>query len=155
MTTTEIKRQIEELKAGRSMETLKKEDKKLYYQVKGLSEKLSEARAYENKQFITKEDLVEYKALIIWMMKNKGNFRGYLNLKEAMQNLLDEVESGNIIYKTKKGIKGIVTKLALSIALDNSYNNMIDANGIDILSQNTYNNSLLNAYQQFKMNALM
>jgi hypothetical protein len=150
----DLQNRIEELKAGRTLVQLKKEDKKSYYKVQSLSSKLSELKAQENGQYITKEDLVEYKGLVIWLMKNKTNYRGYLNLKSAMTILLSDIESQNIVYKTKRGIKGIVSKMAISAGLTDVENNLRNANGIEI-TDNTYGNRILEDFTTFKLTALM
>jgi len=153
-TMEDLKNRIEELKSGRTLAQLKKEDIKTYYQVKSLASKVSELKAQENGQYITKEDLVEYKGLVIWLMKNKTNYRGYLNLKSAMTILLSEIESQNIVYKTKRGIKGIVSKMAISAGLTDVENNLRNANGIEI-TDNTYGNRILEDFTTFKLTALM
>ena len=150
----DLKNRIEELKAGRTLAQLKKEDTKIYYKVQSLSSKLSELKAQEKGQYITKEDLVEYKGLVIWLMKNKTNYRGYLNLKSAMTILLSEIESQNIVYKTKRGIKGIVSKMAISAGLTDVENNLRNANGIEI-TDNTYGNRILEDFSNFRLTALM
>ena len=86
-------------------------------------------------------------------MKNKTNFRGYLNLKEAMTTLLGDIILNNVVYITQRGIKGIIVDLAIKHGLDNSYENLISANSIDICRDNTYNNELLNKFEQFNINA--
>ena len=116
---TTLAQEIKDIKAGRTMAQLKAEDKKAYYTVKSLSSKLSEEKAAANQQFITKADLVEYKGLIVWIMTKKANYRNYLNLNEAMTTLLNKVENENITFKTRRGIKGIVSSLALHVALNN------------------------------------
>jgi len=87
-------------------------------------------------------------------MKNKTNYRGYLNLKSAMTILLSEIESQNIVYKTKRGIKGIVSKMAISAGLTDVENNLKNANGIEI-TDNTYGNRILEDFSNFKLSALM
>ena len=151
---TTLAQEIKDIKAGRTMAQLKAEDKKAYYTVKSLSAKLSEEKAATAGNYITKEDLVEYKGLIIWIMTKKANYRGYLNLKDAMTALLNKVERENIVYKTRRGIKGIVSSLALQVALNNVEDNLRDANGFDVTT-NTYGNSILEGFQSFKLNALM
>lgn len=151
---TTLENRINELKNGRTLAELKKECPKTYYQVRDLASKLSEERAMYNGQFLTKEHLVEFKPLIIWIMKNKTNFAGYLNLKSAMTILLNRVESENITFKTKKGIKGIITKLAISAGLTDVENNLREQNGISI-NESVYSNPLLNSFQNFRLSALM
>lgn len=145
---------IAELKAGRTLAELKKENVKLYYKVKGLASKLSAEKAISNGNFITKSNLAEYRGLIIWIMKNKTNYRGYLNLNNAMTILLNKVESENIVFKTKRGIKGIIAKLAISAGLDDVDSNLRKANGLTILD-NTYGNAILEDFAQFRLNALI
>lgn len=150
---TTLKAQIEELKAGRTLAQLKAEDKKAYYKVKSLTEKLSIEKAKENGQFITKAHLVEYRNLIIWMMAKKGNYNGYLNLKEAMGQMLTRIENKEFIYKTEKGIKSILCNLALSIALENCEANVRTRFGLDELAGSQDSNALYQ-FEQFKLRTL-
>lgn len=140
-----IEDQITELKNGRTMKQLKEEDVKLYYKVKSLSSKLSIEKSRKNGNFITKSDLVEYRSLIIWILKNKVDYRGYLNLNNSMTILLNRVENEKIIYKTKKGIKGIVVKLTISCGLEDVEKNLRESTG----------NTLMESFQQHRLNVLM
>ena len=142
---------IEQIKAGRTLKQLKLDDTKAYYRVKGLSQKLSEQKAFDNGNFITKQHLSEYRNLIIWAL-NKTNFRNYLNLKEAMSAILNEVEDGRIVYKTERGIKGIVTNMAFGSGLDNVDKNLREANGLQLAT--THESRLLQTFTQFKMQLL-
>jgi len=103
---------------------------------------------------ITKEDLTEYKGLIIFMLK-KCNFKGYLDVKSTMVEMLREVQSGCITCKTIRSVKSTIVSLSIQKALDNCYENMIKNEGIDILTENTYNNKLLNQFQSFSLSAKM
>ena len=123
------------------------------YKTKRLKSDLGFLKAELKGQFITKEDLVEYKGLIIFLLK-KANYRGYMNLKQSMTTMLEEIETKNIVYKTKRGIKGILSRMALTIGLENSENNLREANGIDILA-NSYGNEILSNFIQFRLNTLM
>ena len=149
-----LQEQINEMKDGRTMNQLKDEDIKLYYKVKSLASKLSEEKARENGQFITVDDLKEYKALIIWVLKNKVNYRGYLNLKKAMTILLNSVEKEKVIFKTKKSIKSTIVRMAISAGLEDVENNMREANGIE-WNASTMNTPMLADFQQFRLSALM
>ena len=148
----DLENTIADLKAGRTLAELKKEDSKNYYKVKSLVSKLSEQKAAFNKQYITKENLTEYKGLIIWIMKNKCNYKGYLNLKSAMVILLNDVENQKVVYKTKRGIKGIITKMAIDAGLMDAETNLRNANGID-WTTNTYGNRILEDFSSFRVNA--
>ena len=147
--------QIADLKAGRTMKSLKAEDKKAYYKVQGLTSKLSELKASESGKFITKAHLVEYKGLIIWLLKNKTNFKGYMNLSEAMQIILDKVENEKIVYKTERSIKRIVSELTIHAGLQNAEDNLRKANGLDYAAYNSLNNRLLDEFQTFRLNAIV
>lgn len=151
---TTLENQIAELKKGRTLAQLKAEDKKTYYKVKSLASKLSAEKAAQKGNYITKENLVEYKALIIWIMKNKTNYNGYLNLKSAMNILLKKVTTENIVYKTKRGIKGIISQLAISAGLEDVENNLREANGFSVLTETT-GNIILENFQQHKLTVLM
>jgi len=146
--------QIAELKAGRTLAQLKSDDIKLYYKVKGLASELSELKAEANGNLIIKADLVEYRNLVIWILRNKVNYRGYLNLNDTMKVILSEVENGKIIYKTKRGIKGIIVNLAKNAGLENVEANLRAANGLSVLDL-SYGNSILEAYAQHRLTVLM
>lgn len=103
---------------------------------------------------ITKDHLVEYRNLIIWMLNRKANYRGYMNLAESMNEILDQVNSGKVTYKTTRGIKGVLCKLALSVGLSNSEKNLREKNGISIMA-GTYDSPVIKDFQQFRINALM
>lgn len=147
-----LETKIAELKQGRTLVQLKKEDVKSYYKVKSLASKLSTEKAYSKGNFISKQDLVDYKKLIIWAM-NRSNYNGYLNLKDAMSILLNEVEGKKIVYKTKAGIKGIVTNLAVNAALENIDDNLRKAHGLSVLDC-TNGNPVLESFTQHKLNVL-
>jgi len=149
-----LENQIKEAKAGRTLAQLKKEDIKLYYWVKSQASKLSAEKALQNGNFITKAHLVEFKGLIIWLLRNKVNYNGYLNLTNAMSIMLNTVEHENIVFKTKRGIKGIVSNLAIHAGLEDVENNLRAANGLTALD-NTFGNSILEAFTQHKITVLM
>ncbi|MCT4665663.1 MAG: hypothetical protein N4A45_10555 [Flavobacteriales bacterium] len=151
---TTLQQQINELKAGRTLKQLKAEDKKTYYKVQGLSSKLSEQRAFEKGNFINKEHLVELKGLIIWLMKNKTNYKGFLNLKEAMTSLLNRVENEKIVFITTKGIKGIISRLAISEGLQNTEDNLRKYHDLDP-TKGSYDSPILADFQQHRLDALM
>ncbi|MXV39392.1 hypothetical protein GO491_12005 [Flavobacteriaceae bacterium Ap0902] len=156
MKTKELQNKIAELKAGRTMKAIKAEDIKLYYKIQGLSSKLSELKAYNKGQFITKEHLTEYKPLIIWLLKNKTNYKGYLNLKNAMTILLSYVEGNNLVYKTERGIKGIISNLAIEAGLEDVEDNLRRAKNLDMSRDNTVENKrVLDHFYQFRLDALM
>ena len=147
-----LKNQIETLKAGRTLAQLKIEDKKTYYRVKEMASKLSQLKAASKAQFITKDHLTELKGLIIWKLK-RCDYRGCLDLKAAMTILLNRVESQNIIFKTKAGIKGIVSNLAINAGLENVEANLREANGFSV-TDNSYGNAVLENFMQHRLNVL-
>jgi len=114
--------------------------------------KITKTRKISEKS-VTKEHLTEYKTLIIWLLNNKCNYKGYLNLKQTMQTLLSKVENNEIKYKTLKGIKGVITRETLHTGLANSETNLRAANGFDILTL-TNGNSILEAFQSYKLTIL-
>ncbi len=149
-----LEKEIKELKNGRTMKQIKLENRKLYYKIQSKSQKLSVLRAESKGNFLTKEHLSEFKGLIIWILKNKTNYRGYLNLVEAMKMMLDKVENENIVYISNKGIKSVIVRLAIGCGLTVTENNLRAANGISDLT-NSYGNTLLEDFWQFRINALM
>lgn len=149
-----LEEQIKELKDNRTLAEIKEKDKKTYYKIKSLTEKLSDEKAREKGNFITKEHLTEYKPLIIWALKNKANYKGYLNLKESMQDLLDDVEKEKPIYKTEKSIKNSIVRMAILAGLSNSEKNLRESKGYSVAT-NTMGHKDLEDFTQFRLNALM
>lgn len=148
------KEQINELKDGRTLKQIKSEDPKTYYKIQSLSEKLSVENAYEKGQFITREHLTEYKPLIIWLLKNKVDFGECLDMRQTMIDMLNKVESTKIIYKSEKGIKGIVCDLAIRCGLANVENNLRERNGMTIHTSEM-NTPLLESFNLHRLNVLM
>lgn len=153
MTTQELATRIETLKAGRTMKQLKSEDIKLFYRVQKMASELSELKAKDNGQVITKEHLTEYKNLIIWILKNKVNYRGYLNLIEAMQSMVDDISAKKYVFKTQAGIKSIVCKIAISNGLNNVEKNLREMNGLDIYTSESH--PIIANFVQHRLNVLM
>lgn len=148
-TLKDLQKEIAELKDGRTIKEIKADDVKLYYTIQGLTKKVSELKAIEKGQFITKNDLTEYKGLIIFLIK-KTNYKNTLTIKEAMQAILDKVENENIVYITKKGIKGIIADLTKRTVLHAVWEKRFDA-----INDNSMNNSDYNQFQQFRIKQLM
>ena len=148
-----LQEQINEITQGRTMNQLKVEDRKSYYKVKSLKEKLSWEKSEEKGQFITKEHLSEYRNLIIWTLKNRVNFNGYLNLKDTMISILNRIENENIVYRTTKGIKGIVVSMSVSEGLKNVEENLRSSNGIDWTVGET-RSPIIRSFVQHKLNVL-
>ena len=116
--------------------------------------KVRKTRKVIAEKFVTKADLTEYKNLIIWLLKNKTNYSGYLNLSSAMTILLKKAKNNEITYKTKRGIKGSISRATISAGLQDSENNLRNFLGLDITAL-TNGNSELENFQQFRLNALM
>lgn len=76
----------------------------------------------------------------------------------TLENNIKELKAGRTIaqlkIEDKKGIKAIVSDLAIREGLNNSETNLREANGFSILV-NTYGNDILESFQSFKLNALM
>jgi hypothetical protein len=70
-----------------------------------------------------------------------------------MQQLLDEVEDGRITAKTKRGIKGAITRRATLIALQNVEDNMDRVYGVD-WAMGAAGSQLIEAYQQHRLNVI-
>lgn len=149
-----LEERISKIKDGKTLAQLKKDDIKSFYTVKGLSSKLSELKAEQKGNFVTKEHLTEYKNLIIWALKNKVNYRGNLNLKDAMTNILKKVESGEITFKTKKGIKKKILNLTVREGLENTEKNLRKNLGLPVTT-NYSDNPVLRDFQQHRLNVLM
>ena len=77
-----------------------------------------------------------------------------MNLKQSMTTMLKKIENENIVFKTKRGIKGILSGMALTIGLENSETNLREANGICVTA-NSYGNEILSNFIQFRLNTLM
>ena len=104
-------------------------------------------------KFITKADLKEYKKLIIWLLNNKVNYQGCLNLKESMGAILAKAENNEICYKTKRGIKGAITRATIELGLANVEENLRKQNGFNIKTL-TNGNSILEHFQNHRLNVL-
>ena len=152
-----LEERIAELKDGRTLAQLKKEDIKTFYKVRSLSDKLSIEKARDKGNFITKEHLIEYKRLIIWILEKKVNYKGCLNLKKAMRILLETIETEKvnekIVYKTEKSIKRIVVWQTIIAGLEDVQDNFREAHGFTVLDHVT-GNPKLEALQQHKLNVL-
>lgn len=148
-TLKNLQKEIAEMKDGRTMKEIKADDIKLYYTIQSLAKKANELKAIEKGQFITKAYLTEYKGLIIFLIK-KTNYKNTLTLKEAMQAILDKIENENIIYITKKGIKGIIADLTKRTVL-----HLVWKKRFDVIRDNSMNNSDYEQFQQFRIKQLM
>lgn len=71
------------------------------YKVRSLKSKLSYLKAELKGNIVTKENLSEYRSLIIYTVKQTK-----LDLKTVMISLMNE----KIVYKTSKGMKSEITK---------------------------------------------
>jgi len=116
--------------------------------------KAKKTRKVMAEKFVTKADLIEYKKLIVWLLKNKTNYRGNLNLSSAMNILLSKAENNKITYKTKRGIKGAISRATISSGLEDAEINLRNFLGLDATAL-TNGNSELEKFQQFRLNALM
>lgn len=72
-------------------------------------------KAIQEGRFLKKEDLVEYRRLIIWILNKKVDVQCMMNLKEVMQKMLDRVNEEKIIYSSEKARKRTVCDLAKSV----------------------------------------
>ena len=68
--------------------------------------------------FIAKSDLVEFKALIIFVAKKSLYFNSTENLKSVMTELLNRVDAKKLSFVTRKSIKNTICQSVKSIALE-------------------------------------
>ena len=78
------------------------------YKVKSLKEKLSWLKAEQKGNYVSREHLTEYRNLIIWKIKNSLYYNTQQNVVNVMNILLAKVEANEIIFRTEKGIKGLL-----------------------------------------------
>ena len=105
------------------------------------------------KVLATLSDLKEYKKLIIFYINRASYPMANVSLSEVMTMLLDEVNKGGVYAKTKRGIKGAITRKATSLALEVSDENIRENNGFSILD-NTTGNPILERLAQFRLDIL-
>jgi len=144
-----------------SIEQLKKIDiKDLQEQIKEtrnrnqkdkLRDLLKKAKAAQSNKFVTVDDLKEYKGLIIWNIKNVSY--GFDLVKAVMTEMLRMVEANEVGYVTRKGIKGIVSKLANNITLRMAEEKLRKENGISELVGAT-ESSVIADFEQYRINKI-
>ncbi len=108
-------------------------------------------RTVRKEVVITIDDLKEYRGLIMWYINN-SNY-GFNLTKKAMEMMLDEVNAGKVKSKTKRGIKGKLTKLAKSITLELAELELRNRLGLDI-TVNYGENTELEKFQQYRLDKL-
>lgn len=124
------------------------------YKTKDLKEQLSWMKAEAKGQFITREHLVELKPLIIHVANKSLYFRGLGdNLKELMTTLLNT----KMVYRTEKGIKGIVCDNVKMIAKSINTNYVAKVEGEEIWTNSNLRceGTLYYKVQQFNLQMLM
>jgi len=145
-----LQTQIAALKNGRTLAQLKAEDKKAYYKVQSLSEKLSAEKAIQNQNFVTKEHLVELKNLIIWKINRSMFFSSKENLCKIMKAILADVEANKLVYRTEKGIKSIVMNAIVGYAQDVCFDELVEREGKEILSNSNLRQNPNGLYAKFQ-----
>jgi len=88
------------------------------YKTKDLKNQLSWMKAKKAGKFITKSDLINYRNLIIFMINKSLFFKSPVNTKRVMQLLLEDAENGKMVFRTEKGIKGIICSNIFFICRD-------------------------------------
>lgn len=124
------------------------------YKIKDLKEKLSWMKAADKGQFITREHLIELRPLIIHIANKSLYFKGLGdNLKELMTELLNT----KMVYRTEKGIKGIVCDNVKLIAKSINTNYVAKIEGEEVWSNSGLRaeGTLYYKVQQFNLQMLM
>ena len=108
------------------------------YKIKDLKNQLSWMKAEEAGKFITKEHLVEYRNLIIFIAKKSLYFQSNyaIDLRSLMNTLLSVVNANELVYRTEKGVKGIIVSAVKSIASGINMNRVEESEGSEIWTNN-------------------
>jgi len=126
-------------------EDLVNEDKKII---------VTKKKTTKKEVLATVSDLKDLKNLIIYYINKASYSLSNVSLNKVMTVLLNDVNKGVVSAKTKRGIKGAITRRATSIALSVSEENLRENNGFSIL-ENTNGNSILEKFESFRLNVLM
>ena len=121
------------------------------YKIKSLKSKLGWLKSELKGNFINVQDLKEYRKLIIFMINKSLYFRTQSNLIEVMTELKRRIEEDEIIFKTKRGIKGLIVQLCKTISLDLCFGQL----GDDMLGTGVSGYDMRNKFTQFRINTLM
>jgi hypothetical protein len=149
-----LEEQIDELKAGRTLTEIKEKDKKSYYKIQSLKDKIAQIKLEETGNVVTKEHLTEYKPLIIWALKNKADYKGYMNLKDSMQLVLDEVSNKKHYFKNEKDLKSTLVAISVLKGLENAEKNLRYAKGYS-QTESTTGRRDLEDFTTHRLSALM
>tara|TARA_R110002124_G_scaffold283449_1_gene459466 strand:- start:2704 stop:3138 length:435 start_codon:yes stop_codon:yes gene_type:complete len=101
--------------------------------------------------FITVEDLKEFKSLIIWNINNCSY--GVNITKEVMTEMLSKVNDKKVFFVTKRGIKGVLTTLAVRTSLRLAEEKLRTNLGLSELVNYSENTELSN-FLQFRLNKI-
>lgn len=128
------------------------------YKTKDLKEQLSWMKAAEKGQFVTKAHLVELKPLILNIANKSLYFRGIGdNIKNLMTELLADVENKKVVYRTEKGIKGLICDRVKFIAKSINTNYVAKVEGEEVWTNSNMRceGTLYYRVQQFNLQMLM
>ncbi len=155
---------VKEINGGKAIIEFQNETKELLVKFAGLTyengEKVEvkvevvkvEVEKVERKKIvITIDDLKEYKGLIIWNIKYASY--GFNLIKDVMESMLNDVNSGKVKAKTKRGIKGTLTRLARTTALSIAEDTLRENLGLSALV-NYRENTDLQRFQQYRLDKL-
>ena len=91
------------------------------YKAAELKSQLGFLKAEQKGNFVAKEDLTEFKGLIIWAAKKALYFNDQSNVVEVAKRLLAKVESNELVFKTRRGIKSLLIDATFEIATALNY----------------------------------
>ena len=91
------------------------------YKAAELKSQLGFLKAEQKGNFVTKEDLTEFKGLIIWAAKKALYYNTQQNVVEVAKRLLAKVENNEIVFKTRRGIKSLLVDNTFDIATAMNY----------------------------------
>ena len=123
--------------------------------VKNIANRIGWLKAELKGNYLTKDHLVEFKGLIIFIARKSLYFNNPATLKRVMQLLLEKVEKKEIVYRSERGIKGIIARLVKSIAIKLCFDMLVLKYGDEILSQGREREMYYRPFEEFKLNALM
>ena len=77
-----------------------------------------------------------------------------MSLKKAMDAILKTVEAKEVVYRTKRGIKGIIADLAKKATLDVSYDYLLAEYGREVLTSSSLRRQYYEPYKRFSLDVL-
>lgn len=124
------------------------------YKIKDLKEKKSWMVAQQKGQFITAAHLTEYRTLLMWRINQCLFYSGKENMIKAMNILLTKVNNNELVYRTAKGIKGILMREIIFICENICLDILVENEGGEVLTNINLRveGTIYSRYQSFYLN---